>query len=71
MQTTLSIPGIHCMSCVHLIKDVSSEFSSIQNIIIDLDTKKITIDHDDSFDRKKWEEEIESLDPRYKIHTIS
>jgi copper chaperone CopZ len=68
MQTHVSIPGIHCASCAALIKDVSSEFPSIKNVSVDLETKNVTLDHDDSFDTQKWTEEIEALDPKYKIH---
>ena len=68
MQTTVSIPGIHCASCAALIKDVSSEFPAIQNIHVDIDTKMVTLDYDDTFDIQKWTEEIEALDPKYKIH---
>lgn len=71
MTTTVSIPGIHCPSCAALIKDVSSEFPSIKNIKVDVETKKVTFDHDESFDMKKWTEEIEALDPKYKIHPTS
>jgi copper chaperone CopZ len=69
MQTIVSIPGIHCPSCAALIKDVSGEFPSIKNINVDVDTKKVTLDHDDDFDMQKWSQEIESLDPKYKIHS--
>lgn len=69
MNTTVSIPGIHCASCAALIKDVSSEFPSIKNINVDVDTKKVTLDHDENFDMKKWIQEIESLDPKYKVHS--
>jgi copper chaperone CopZ len=71
MQTTVSIPGIHCASCSALIKDVSSEFPSVKSINIDLASKNVTLDHDDSFDIQKWKEEIEALDPKYKIHPTS
>lgn len=71
MQTAVSIPGIHCAACATLIKDVSSEFPSIKNIEVDIETKKVTLDHDESFDRQKWTEEVESLDPKYKIHPIA
>jgi copper chaperone CopZ len=67
MQTIISIPGIHCPSCSALIKDVSGDFSSIQNIDVDIDTKKVTIDHDDSFDLQTWTQEIEALDEKYKV----
>lgn len=69
MQTTVSIPGIHCASCAALIKDVSSDFPSIESIDVDIDTKKVTLEHTDSFDMQKWTEEIETLDPKYKIQS--
>ncbi len=71
MQTTVSIPGIHCASCAALIKDVSSEFPSIKNIDVDINTKKVTVEHDESFDKQKWTEEIEALDEKYKVHPAS
>ncbi|HLD71943.1 MAG TPA: heavy metal-associated domain-containing protein [Candidatus Peribacteraceae bacterium] len=69
MQTTVSIPGIHCASCAALIKDVSSEFPAIKSINVDIETKKVSIDHDESFDMQKWTEEIESLGDTYKVHS--
>ena len=71
MQTQVSIPGIHCASCAALIKDVSSEFPAIKNIDVDIETKKVTLDHDESFDQQKWMEEIEALDEKYKVQLPS
>ena len=71
MQTTVSIPGIHCASCAALIKDVSSEFPSIQTIDVDIAKKEVTIEHTDDFDMQTWTKEIEALDPKYKTHPIS
>ncbi len=68
MQTTVSIPGIHCASCAALIKDVSSEFPAIKNVGVDIDTKKVTLDYDEGFDIQKWTKEIEALDEKYKVH---
>ncbi len=67
MKTTVCIPGIHCDGCVALIKDVSSEYPSVQSIDIDMATKNVTIGHDDSFDLSAWTAEIESLDPKYTV----
>lgn len=67
MQTTVSIPGIHCASCAALIKDVSSEFSSIKHVEVDIDTKNVTLDHGDDFDFQQWKNEIESLDGKYVV----
>ena len=68
MQTTVSIPGMHCASCAALIKDVSGEFPSIKSINVNVETKIVTLDHDERLDLQKWTEEIESLDPKYKVH---
>ncbi len=67
MQTTVSIPGIHCASCAALIKDVSSEFPQIKTVDVNVETKIVTIDHDESLDIQKWSQEIESLGDTYKI----
>ncbi len=67
MQTTLSIPGIHCESCAALIKDVSSEFPQITMVDVNVDTKMVKIHHDESLDIQKWSQEIESLGDTYKI----
>lgn len=71
MTTTVSIPGIHCASCAALIKDVSSEFPAIKSVDVDIATKMVTIDHDESLHMQKWTAEIEALDPKYKIHPTS
>lgn len=67
--TTVQIPGIHCASCISLIKDVSSEFPQIQKVDVDVDTKKVTIEHGDDFDLSQWKEEIESLGDAYKVQS--
>ena len=69
--TTVSIPGIHCPSCSALIKDVSSEFPAIKTVSVDLDSKKVTIEHDESFDLQQWKREIESLNALYKVTSLS
>jgi Cu/Ag efflux protein CusF len=38
---------------------------------VDVDTKKITLEHDESFDQQKWTEEIEALDEKYKVQSAS
>lgn len=65
--TTVSIPGIHCVSCASLIKDISAEFPTITTIDVDLASKRITIEHTDDFDFAKWKQEIESLGNTYKV----
>lgn len=69
MQTTVTIPGIHCASCAALIKDISSEFPAITGIDVDIEKKTVTLDHDNDFDRIAWTKEIEALDEKYKIRS--
>lgn len=71
MKTIFSIPGMHCESCVSLIKEVSSDFPSIQNIDIQLGTKKVEIEHAESFDRNLWIKEVEGLGDTYKVQKVS
>jgi copper chaperone CopZ len=70
MQTTVSIPGIHCASCASLIKDVSSDFPSIKNVDVNIESKKVMLDHDEHFDTAKWTEEIEALGETYKVQSL-
>lgn len=70
MKTTLSIPGIHCDSCVALIKDVSSDYPAIKNVDISLDSKIVTLEHSDDLDLHKWIEDVEALSDQYKVHVV-
>lgn len=67
MKTTVSIPGMHCNSCAEMIKEVSSEFPAVQDVNVDLDSKKVSIEHEDDFDTRLWVKEIESLGEDYKV----
>ena len=71
MKTTVSIPGIHCASCAAMIKDVSSEFPEITNVAVDIDTKEVNIEHNDSLDYQKWVAEVESIGDTYTVHKLS
>ncbi len=62
---------MHCESCVSLIKDVSSDFSSIQKLDIQLDTKKVEIEHAESFNKDLWIREVEALGDTYKVQTAA
>lgn len=68
--TVVSIPGIHCGSCAVLIKDISAEFPQIQKVDVNVNAKKVSIEHGGDFDFAKWKREIESLGDTYKIHPI-
>lgn len=71
MRTIVSIPGMHCASCAALIKDVSGDFSSIKEVTVDIDTKNVTLDHDEGFDLQEWKKAVEALDSKYTVHPAS
>ncbi|MEK7524278.1 MAG: heavy-metal-associated domain-containing protein [Patescibacteria group bacterium] len=71
MKTIFSIPGMHCESCVSLIKEVSSDFPSIQKLDVQLETKKVEIEHAESFDKNLWIKEVEGLGDTYKVQKVS
>lgn len=70
MTTIVSIPGIHCAGCAALIQDVSGDFPAIKHVDINIETKKVTIDHDENFDLHQWKNEIESLDKKYQVFPL-
>lgn len=67
MQTTVSIPGLHCEGCAKLIKDVSADFPDIASVEVDLKSKRVTLEHAEHFEKAKWQQEIESLGSAYKV----
>lgn len=67
MQTRVSIPGMHCASCASLIKDVTSEFPAVTDVDVNLDTKIVTLTHDESFDLDGWKGEVHSLGDTYAV----
>ena len=70
MKTTVSIPGIHCGSCATLIKDVSADFPEVKSTQVNLHPKQVTLEHNEFFDLKQWTEEVESLNPAYKVTVL-
>lgn len=71
MQTTVSIPGMHCESCGRLITSVSEDFPAITNVEVDLAAKTITITHGDDLSRSDWIREIEALGDTYRVQQPS
>ncbi len=67
MKTTFKIPGMHCKSCVTLVSEVSKEFPTVHDVTVDLDTKDVTLEHDEAMDLGAWKNEIESLGDEYKV----
>ena len=71
MQTTVSIPGIHCDACSTLIKDVSSDFPEIESVEVDTNSKQVTVKHNDDFPKDRWVAAIEELGDTYKVQPSS
>lgn len=71
MKTIVSIPGIHCQSCVALINDISQDFPSIQHLTVDLPAKTVVLDHDGHFDLKTWTDAVEGLNDDYHVQPLS
>ncbi|OIO55172.1 hypothetical protein AUJ46_01845 [Candidatus Peregrinibacteria bacterium CG1_02_54_53] len=71
MRTLVQIPGIHCQSCAVLIKDVSQEFPSIQNIDVNVDAKTVDLRHDGHFDLTLWTGAVEELNSAYRVQPVS
>lgn len=67
MKTTVKIPGMHCNACVTLITEVSEEFPTVHGVNINLESKEVSLDHDESLDLTAWKKEIESLGADYKV----
>ena len=67
MKTTFKIPGMHCKSCATLVAELSKEFPAVHDVSVDLETKDVTLDHDETLDVKAWSTEIESLGDEYKV----
>jgi copper chaperone CopZ len=67
MKTTVKIPGMHCNACATLITEVSEEFPAVHGVNVDLDSKEVTLDHDENLDLTAWTKEIESLGTDYKV----
>lgn len=67
MKTIVQIPGMHCHACATLVTQISYEFPSVKKVEVDLETKKVTLEHDDAFDVAWWTKEIEALGDEYKV----
>ncbi len=70
MKTTVVIPGIHCASCEALIKDVSGDFPAITSVTVNLEAKKVELEHSEDFDLSRWVEEVQLLGDKYIVHPV-
>ena len=66
MQTIITILGTHCNACKMLIEDVAKDIPGVKTCIVDFQTGKTEIGHDESMDWDNLQKEIESLG-KYKV----
>lgn len=67
MQTTVSIPGIHCILCEALVRDASLSFPAIRSVDIDPQEKSVTIAHKKQFNLRMWSRAIQALNPAFRV----
>jgi copper chaperone CopZ len=67
MKTIVKIPGMHCNACATLITEVSQEFPTVHGVDVNLVSKEVTLDHDETLDLSSWTKEIEGLGADYKV----
>ncbi len=61
MTTTLNIKGMHCSSCKTLIEDVCHDIPGVTACLVDLATGRARIEHDETVDTERLQEEIAAL----------
>lgn len=61
---------MHCDSCLTLLTEVSEEFPTVHGVNVNLETKELTLDHDDNLDLAAWKQEIEALGDDYKVFNV-
>jgi len=67
MQTTVLIPGIHCVLCEALVRDASWSFPTIRSVDIDSQDKSVTITHKKQFNLCLWSRAIQALNPTFRV----
>lgn len=67
--TRLQITGMHCVSCKTLIEDVAKDVSGVQSCIVDADTGRTIVTHDENMDISELIKEIEQLGD-YRVQTL-
>ncbi len=61
MQTTLSIQGMHCVSCKTLIEEVINEQPNVTSCEVDPTSGRTTINHDAPLDMEGMKKAITAL----------
>jgi copper chaperone len=60
-KTTLKAPDIVCGGCAGSIKNALGKIEGIKQIEVDVDTKNVSIEHDDNVSREKLEAILDDI----------
>ena len=61
MKTTLTIKGMHCISCKSVIEDACKDISGVKACTVDFKSWKTVVEHDNTVTFDQLKKEIESL----------
>jgi copper ion binding protein len=46
VRQTFQVPGVSCQNCVRHVTEELEKIPGVQNVVVDLDRKTVTVDHD-------------------------
>lgn len=61
MKTILKVEGMACNHCAHAIKAELSEIEGVKEVVVSLEEKTVTVEHEGNVAESKLKESIESL----------
>ncbi|MFR8104798.1 MAG: heavy-metal-associated domain-containing protein [Clostridia bacterium] len=65
MKTILKVEGMACNHCAHAIKAELSEIEGVKEVVVSLEEKTVTVEHEGNVAESKLKESIEGLG--YKV----
>lgn len=60
-KTTLKAPDIVCGGCANSIKNALGKIEGINQVEVDVDTKNVSIEHDEKVSREKLEAILDDI----------
>lgn len=61
MKTILKVEGMACNHCAHVIKAELSEIEGVKEVVVSLEEKTVTVEHEGNVAESKLKESIEGL----------
>lgn len=61
MKTILKVEGMACNHCAHAIKAELSEIEGVKEVVVSLEGKTVTVEHEGNVAESKLKESIEGL----------